>query len=159
MASESTQISRQQAELFQKDMKAIGLRVQFRIAQLQENSKAARAGKLMMWQSGISAAVPDGTESLLRVYGPAAGGFNLSRFKLPEMDSLYERILLMPDGEERDALFDRAKRIAVAYMPEKTTVHRVVSYMNHPGSSASHQPFIPGWYQMVDIDTGLASPR
>ena len=40
--------------------------------------------------------VPDGTESLLRMYGPGAGSFNLSRFKLPEMDALYEKILLMP---------------------------------------------------------------
>ena len=160
MASESTQISRQQAELFQKDMKAIGLKVEFRIALFQENSKAARAGKLMMWESGSYASVPDGTESLLRMYGPGAGSFNLSRFKLPAMDALYEKILLMPHGEEQDALFDRAKRIAVAYMPEKTTMHHVVSYMNHPWVIGFRiKPFIPGWYQMVDIDTSLAPPR
>ncbi len=160
LASEPTQLSRQNDELFKKDMEAIGLKVEFRIALWQENSKAARAGKLMMWQVGSYAVVPDGTESLLRMYGPGAGSFNLSRFKLPEMDSLYERILLMPDGEERDALFDQAKRIAVAYMPEKTILHQVVSYMNHPWVIGFRvKPFIPGWYHLVDIDTSIAPLR
>jgi hypothetical protein len=79
---------------------------------------------------------------------------------LPAMDALYEKISVMPDGPERDALFDHAKRIVVAYMPEKTTVHRVVSYMNHPWVIGYRiKPFIPGWYQMVDIDLSLAPPR
>jgi ABC-type transport system substrate-binding protein len=160
MATQPTQISRQDDELFKRDMEAIGLQVEFKTALWQQNAKAARAGKLMMWQVGSMASVPDGTESFLRLYGPAAGGFNFSRFKLPEMDALYEKILLMPDGEERDALFDQAKRIAVAYMPEKTTMHRVVSYMNHPWVIGFRiKPFIPGWYHMVDIDTSIAPPR
>jgi ABC-type transport system substrate-binding protein len=160
LATDPSQISRQFDELFQRDMQAIGLKVEFKVAQWQENSKAARAGKLMMWQLGTYVVTPDGTDSLLRLYGPAAGGFNQSRFKLPAMDALYEKILLLPDGPERDALFDQAKRLAIAYMPEKTTVHRVFSYMNQPWVIGYRiKPFIPGWYQMVDIDTSIAPPR
>ncbi len=159
-ATDPSQISRQFDELFQKDLQAIGLRVEFKVAQWQENAKASRAGKLMMWQLGTYVVAPDGTDSLLRLYGPAAGGFNQSRFKLPAMDALYERILLLPDGPERDALFDQAKRLAVAYMPEKTTVHRVFSYMNQPWVIGYRiKPFIPGWYQMIDIDTNIAPQR
>ena len=47
-----------------------------------ENLKAARAGKLMMWQLGYSSAAPDGQDALAALYGPAAGGQNLARFKL-----------------------------------------------------------------------------
>lgn len=160
VSTDPSQISRQMDELFQKDMQAIGLKVEFRVAQWQENAKASRAGKLMMWQLGTYVLAPDGTDSLIRFYGPAAGGNNQSRFKLPAMDALYEKISVMPDGPERDALFDRAKRIVVAYMPEKTTVHRVFSYMNHPWVIGYRiKPFIPGWYQMVDIDLSLAPSR
>ena len=160
VSTDPSQISRQMDELFQKDMQAIGLKVEFRVAQWQENAKASRAGKLMMWQLGTYVLAPDGTDSLIRFYGPAAGGNNQSRFKLPAMDALYEKISVMPDGPERDALFDQAKRIVVAYMPEKTTVHRVFSYMNHPWVIGYRiKPFIPGWYQMVDIDLSLAPSR
>lgn len=159
-ATEPSQISRQMDELFRKDMEAIGLRVEFKVAQWQENAKASRAGKLMMWQLGTYVVAPDGTESLLRFYGPAAGAANQSRFRLPAMDALYEKLVVMPDGPERDAVFDQAKRLAIAYMPEKTTVHRVFSYMNHPWVIGYRiKPFIPGWYQMVDIDLSLAPPR
>jgi len=160
VSTDPSQISRQMDELFQKDMQAIGLKVEFRVAQWQENAKASRAGKLMMWQLGTYVLAPDGTDSLIRFYGPAAGGNNQSRFKLPAMDALYEKISVMPDGPERDALFDQARRIVVAYMPEKTTVHRVFSYMNHPWVIGYRiKPFIPGWYQMVDIDLSLAPSR
>ncbi len=160
MATDPSQISRQFDQLFQKDMQAIGLKVEFKVAQWQENAKASRAGKLMMWQLGTFVVTPDGTDSLLRLYGPAAGGWNQSRFKLPAMDALYEKMLALPDGAERDALFDQAKRLVVAYMPEKTTVHRVFSYMNQPWVIGYRiKPFIPGWYQMVDIDTSIAPPR
>ena len=159
-STDPSQISRQMDELFQKDMQAIGLKVAFKVAQWQENAKASRAGKLMMWQLGTFIIAPDGTDSLIRFYGPAAGGNNQSRFKLPAMDALYEKISVMPDGPERDALFDQAKRLVVAYMPEKTTVHRVFSYMSQPWVVGYRiKPFIPGWYQMVDIDSSLAPPR
>ena len=75
-------------ELFQKDMQAIGLKVEFSAAHQQENAKASRAGKLVMWQLGACVLASDGTDSLIRSFGPAAGGNNQSRFKLPAMDSL-----------------------------------------------------------------------
>ncbi|HUP06191.1 MAG TPA: ABC transporter substrate-binding protein [Caldimonas sp.] len=159
LASEPGQISRQFDELFQSDMKAIGLRVAFDIAQWPEHNKAARAGALMMWQLGYGPITPDGVEALERLYGPAAGGYNLSRFDLPAMNTLYERLLAMPDGPERDALFVEAKRLAVAYMPEKTTLHRMSVYLSQPWLVGYRpKPFQTGWYHMVDIDAG-ASPE
>jgi ABC-type transport system substrate-binding protein len=160
MASDPAQISRQYNELLARDMEAIGLRIQFQIAPWQEIAKAARAGKTMMWQLGTYVLTPDALDSLGRFYSPAAGSNNLSRFKLQEMDDLYVRLATLPDGEERNALFDRAKRLVIAYMPEKTTVHRVFSYLNHPWLIGYRiKPFIPGWYQLVDIDTDLLPPR
>ena len=157
IASEPGQSSRQFDELFQSDMKAIGLRVSFDIAQWPEHAKAARAGSLMIWQLGYGPVTPDGVESLERLYGPAAGGFNLSRFDLPAMNALYERLLALPDGPEREALFLEAKRLAVAYMPEKTTVHRMFVYLSQPWLVGYRpNPFQTGWYHMVDVDPGAS---
>ncbi len=44
--------------------------------------------------------------------------------------------------------------------PRRPPCTAVVSYMNHPWVIGFRiKPFIPGWYQMVDIDTSLAPPR
>jgi hypothetical protein len=74
-------------ELFQQDMQAIGPKVEFRVGQWQENAKPSRPGKLMMWQLGTYVLAPDGTDSLIRFYGPAASGNYQSRFKLPALDA------------------------------------------------------------------------
>ena len=153
VASETDQLSRRYDELMQRDMDAIGLHVVFKPAQWPENAKAARAGKLMMWLLGYYAAAPDGLQALVRLYGPAAGGFNAGRFRLPAMDALYERLLALPDGPERMALFDEAKRLAVAYMPEKTLVHRITTDLTQPWLVGYRRPlFWSYWYHMVDIE-------
>ena len=153
VASETDQLSRRYDELMQRDMDAIGLHVVFKPAQWPENAKASRAGKLMMWLLGYYAGAPDGLQALVRLYGPAAGGFNAGRFRLPAMDALYERLLALPDGPERMALFDEAKRLAVAYMPEKTLVHRITTDLTQPWLVGYRRPlFWSYWYHMVDIE-------
>jgi len=151
MASKTDGNSRQYDELMQRNMKAIGLRIRFKVAQWPENAKAARAGKLMMWTQGYGSTAPDGLAAIERLYGPAAGGANLSRFRLPAMDALYDRLLALPDGPERLQAFHEAKELAVAYMPEKTTVHRVFSHMTQPWLLGYRPPLFGGrWFDLVD---------
>jgi ABC-type transport system substrate-binding protein len=158
IASDSSQSSRQNDELMRSDLKAIGLQVVFQIAQWPEHLKAAHVGSLMMWQLGYGVVKPDGLDSLERLYGPAAGGANLSRFNLPAMNKLYERMLGLPDGPEREALFVEAKRLAVAYMPEKTTVHRMFTYLNQPWLVGYRpKPFQTGWYHMIDLEPDVVA--
>jgi ABC-type transport system substrate-binding protein len=160
VATETDQLSRRYDDLMRRDMGAIGVRVVFRPAQWPENAKAARAGKLMIWQLGYYAGASDGLQALVRLYGPAAGGFNASRFRLPTMDALYERLLALPDGPERMALFDEAKRLAVAWMPEKTTVHRIATDLTQPWLLGYRRPvFWSDWYDRVDIEPAPARAR
>ena len=63
-ATTPDQRARQRDELRRKDMNALGIRVDFIPAKWPENLKNARAGKLMMWNLGYSAASPDGPPSL-----------------------------------------------------------------------------------------------
>ena len=106
-----------------------------------------------MWMLGSSASDPDGQDTLGRWYGPQSGEGNLARFKLPAFDRVYERMLSLPNGPEREALFLEAKRLAAAYMPYKVLVHRIANELLHPWVGGYRRtPFWNDWWQMVDVD-------
>lgn len=156
IATQPDQRSRELDELARKNLGAIGLRVVFEPAQWPENLKAARAGKLMVWALGGSAAGSDGQGALARYNSKQIGGQNMARFKLPAFDKLYERMSVIPDGPEREALFDEAKRIAVAYMPYKFRVIPIATDMAYPWLIGYRRPvFWNDWWQYVDIDESL----
>jgi len=152
-ATQPVQRSRQLNELWKKGWDAIGVRVEFIPAKWPENLKAARAGKLMMWGVGSLADVPDGQTMLARLYGPQTGTYNFARFRNAEVDAIYERLLILPDGPERLALYDRIKRISVAFMPYKYHVHRLVNDLAQPWLIGFRRPpFVLNWWEFVDID-------
>jgi ABC-type transport system substrate-binding protein len=153
VATQSDGRNRKIAEVLSKNMKALGIRTSFNIAQWPENLKAARAGKLAIWSLGGSAASPDGQGSLARYHSKQIGGQNMARFRLPAFDALYERMLVLPDGPEREALFDQAKKLAVAYMPYKFKLNRIATDMTQPWVIGYRRPvFWQEWWHYVDID-------
>ena len=153
MATQPSQETRRYDELMKRDMSAIGLRVVFHTAQWPEQYKAARAGKLMMWSVSGRAGSPDGIEGLLRYDGAAAGGINLARFNLPQMNEAIARLLALPDGPEREVVFEQAKRLCVAWMPYKLRTHLAFTALTQPGLVGYRRPlFWHNWFEMVDIE-------
>jgi ABC-type transport system substrate-binding protein len=147
------QLSREFETLWKRDMDALGIRAQSQIAKWPEQLKLARAGKLQIWGVGSSSAAPDGVGALQKLDSQQAGGQNLARFKNTRMDQLYDELQRMPDGPQRQALFDEAKRISVAYMPYRFLVHRISTDLWHPWVVGFRRPlFWQEWYHMVDID-------
>jgi ABC-type transport system substrate-binding protein len=154
MATQPDGLSRQRDELRKQNLDAIGVRLAYRPAKWPENLKAARAGKVMVWALGYSAAGADGQNSLQRYHSKQVGGQNMARFRLPAFDAIYDRMGSMADGAERLALFDEAKKLAIAYAPYKTMVHRIVNDMAQPTLIGYRRPlFWQDWWQYVDIDT------
>ena len=152
-ATESDQLKRKYDELWRKNMKAVGIRVVFQPAAWPENLKAMRAGKRMMWLLGGSAASSDGADTLSRFVSAQIGSQNMARFRHAEFDRLYDRLQVLPDGPEREALFLQAKRIAVAYMPYRFSVHRSEGDLLQPWVVGFRRPvFWQEWWHMVDID-------
>ena len=150
------QFTRGLEEIWQRDMQAIGLKVDLRIAKWPENLRTAQAGKAMIWDVASSSSQPDGQGALGRLYGPMSGGANLARFKNKQFDTIYEKMKALPDGPERLALFQEAKRIAVAYAPYKNHVHRYVTDMAHPWVQGYRRPvFHSDFWQYVDVDNSL----
>ncbi|MCW5633995.1 MAG: bicyclomycin resistance protein [Rubrivivax sp.] len=152
-ATQPDQQSRQLVELWQKNMTAIGLKIEFDTQKWPENLKASRTGKLMMWGVGWLAGNPDGDTFLALGYGPNIGGANHARFNLPAFNALYEKQRQMPDGPERVAVMQDAARLMVAYMPYKVHVHRYFTDLAHPWVVGYHRNiFVRDFFKYVDID-------
>jgi ABC-type transport system substrate-binding protein len=156
MGTQPSQFERQIEENWQKSLAAIGLRIRFDTAQWPVNYKAARAGKLQMWGLGATLTTPDGQAALVYMYGPSIGSQNLARFKLPAFDALYQRMLLLPNGPERAALFIEASKLVLAYMPYKFHVHRIYNDLSQPWITGFRQGlFRNEAWQFVEIDAAL----
>jgi ABC-type transport system substrate-binding protein len=153
MATQPDQLSRQLDEIWKRCMSAVGIRIDFRAAKWPENLKNSRAGKLMVWRVGWTAAQPDGDTFLALGYGPNKGQANHARFDLAEFNRIYARQRTLPDGPERDALFREAKRLFVAYMPYKFVGHRIETSVYHPWVIGFRRhPFMRDFWKYVDID-------
>ncbi len=154
-ATQPDQLSRQLIEQWKRNMDAIGVRMDFKVAKWPENLKSSRAGKLMMWGVGWSAGAPDGDTFLALVYGPNKGQANHARFDLRAYNELYERQRVLPDGPERQELMTQASMLAVAYMPYKFHVHRIWTDLYHPRVVGYHRNvFVREFFKYVDIAEG-----
>jgi ABC-type transport system substrate-binding protein len=152
-ASQPDQQSRELIGLWKKNMDALGVRIDFKIAKWPENLKSSRAGKLMMWGVGWSTTLPDGDTFLALGYGPNKGGANHARFDLPAFNKLYVQQKEMPDGPERLAVMADAKKLMIAYMPYKVHVHRIWTDLAQPWVKGYHRNIsVREFWKYVDVD-------
>ena len=152
MATQADGLGRQIDELWKKALDAVGVRVVFKPAKGPENLKAARAGKLMMWRVGSTATLSDGQQALQRLYGPESGQANIARFRLKAFDEVFDRLTLLPDGPEREAAFEQAKRLAVAYAPYRAHLHQYADVVAHPWLAGYRRPvFGYEFWNYVDV--------
>jgi len=159
-ATSPDQTSRQLSELWKKNMDALGLRIEFKVAKWPEQLKASRAGKLMMWGVGWSAGQPDADTFLALGYGANKGQANHARFDLKAFNEIYERQRMLPDGPERQALLDQAKKIMIAYMPYKVHVHRITTDLWHPWVLGfDRNIFVRDFWKYLDIDAAMQAKR
>ncbi len=129
--SPPTSFSRQEDELWKKNMDAIGIRFAFRHDRLQELRKMARLGRIPTRTDGWNADYPDAENFMQVLYGPNVGQENHARFRLPEFDRLYEAARALPDSPERTKLFDRMTQLVVAYAPWRLMEHRIEDHLQH----------------------------
>ncbi|MBK1615840.1 bicyclomycin resistance protein [Rubrivivax gelatinosus] len=152
-AMQSDATSRALAEQWQRNMAALGLRIEFEIATWAENLKRSRAGRLMMWGVGWMASEPDGDTFLALGYGPNAGQGNPSGFALPAFDRLYEHQRSLPDGPQRLAAMQAAQRLLLTYMPMKVHVHQLATDLAQPALQGYRRnPFVPNFWKYVDLE-------
>ena len=154
------QNSRQLTEQWKRNMDAINVRIDFKVAKWPEQLKASRTGKLMMWGVGWSAGQPDGDTFLALGYGPNKGQANHARFDLAAFNKLYEKQRVLPDGPERQAAMDEAKKLMVAYMPYKVHVHRIWTDLWQPWVKGYNRNiFVREFWKYVDIEAAEQAAR
>jgi ABC-type transport system substrate-binding protein len=154
MHTQGSSDSRERDEILKKNMDAIGIKVEFKIGKWPEQLKAARPGKLMLWQLGFSASNPDGGNILQLGTSNQVGQQNLARFRSAQFDKLYDQQSLMEDGPQRNALMKQAVKILIAYMPYKVRIHRIGTDLMQPWLIGYRRhPVAREFWKFIDIDT------
>ena len=145
--------ARQFDELWQRNMTAIGVRVEFRKDRLPELRKMARLGKIPLRADGWNADYPDGENFMQLLYGKNVGQENQARFNLPEFDRLYDEARRLPDGPPRNARFAQMTELVLAYAPWRMTFNRIEDQVLHPQvrDYAPH-PILSQVWRFVRVD-------
>jgi ABC-type transport system substrate-binding protein len=125
-------LERQYDELWQRNMSAIGIKIEFVTQKWPDLLKMARGGQLQMWQLGSRSGTTEGYGFLGLLYGGNAGLANLSRFKQPDFDRLYDASRKLPDGAERSKLVREMSQIVAAYAPWKINAYRYENVVVYP---------------------------
>jgi ABC-type transport system substrate-binding protein len=146
-------LARQQDELLQRNLAALGLRVEFSKQKWPDQLKAARLGQLQMWQAGNIGETPEGFGFLSLLYGENAGFSNLTRFKLPEYDRLYLQARALAESPERDKLMQRMTELIGIYVPWAVTIYRYENALVQPWLLGyKYNPIQQHPWQYLDID-------
>ena len=125
-------LERQYDELWQRNMSAIGVKIEFVTQKWPDLLKMARGGQLQMWQLGNRSTTTEGYGFLGLLYGPNAGLANLARFRQTDYDRLYLASRQLPDGPERAKMMREMSQIVAAYAPWKINAYRYENVMLYP---------------------------
>lgn len=156
LSSMPNQADRKHAELWERNLRAIGVRLRLNVANWPELLKQSLAGRLMMWGWTWQAG-PDCDSFIGLGYGPNRGQLNDARFDLPAYNRLYEAQRTLPDGPERLAAIRDAMKLLIAYAPYKFHVHRVENDLMHPWVTGFRRhPFTNRFFELIDIDPTYA---
>ncbi|HEX4522442.1 MAG TPA: ABC transporter substrate-binding protein [Casimicrobiaceae bacterium] len=144
-------ISRETQTLWKRDMDAIGIRIDFRVAPFQDFVKDLIAGKYQMSAAGFGG-VPTG-DGILELLDSRQPPFaNQSRFKLPEYDQWVDRFLQTPNPSEQVAAARRMNEMARAYMPLLPMIFRRENDFVQPWLLGFRPQVFGTYWQFMDID-------
>ncbi|MEN3026974.1 MAG: ABC transporter substrate-binding protein [Chlorobiota bacterium] len=107
------------AEAVQQQLRELGLRVELRQLNFPQHLSMVREGRSMFWRTNWIADYPDPENFLSLFYSPyrAPQGPNTTRFRSPEVDSLYERALSEADTARRFQFYRQMERIVLEEAP------------------------------------------
>jgi len=110
---QSQAISNTSMNWIERSFDAIGVQVEFRPADWARSREKLLTGNTQIYSSGWLADYPDPENFLFLLYGPesplvcACDGVNNGNYANDEYDALFERVRVMPRGEQRQALVAR----------------------------------------------------
>lgn len=132
MASTPTTRDREIDEIWQRNLKAVGIRVDFMKQKWPDLLKMGKAGQLQFWRIGWINAYAEGDAFAQLLYGGNIGQTNYSRFDLPAYDELYRQSRRLPDGTERNRLYRKMAELVAAYNPWVLHVYPIENTLVQP---------------------------
>ncbi len=155
MASDPSAISRQYNELWQRSLKAVGIKVEFDVQRFQDMLKAALAGQLQMARFYDFGNTAD--DIMQDFYGPNVGASgNIARFSNAQFDALYVQTRRVSEGVERDKLYEEMTTLLAVYSPWCLDAFRLSDTVVAPqmrGYVKSAHYTYPPW-EYLDIEMG-----
>lgn len=110
--------SRQEADFYQEQLRVLGVELAVQQLTFAEYLRREHDGETQVFWAGWVIDYPDAQNFLQLFYGPnQCPGINATNYQNPEFDRLYERIVTMPDGPERTALYERMADLVMADCP------------------------------------------
>lgn len=116
-------LGRDLGALWLRDLAAVGIKARVTAMEPTALRKAALSGRLMAWQTSLTAGSPDPAEFLALGASALVGKANLTGFQLAAFDQSYDQSEAMAPGAERDHQVAKADRLLQAYLPCKPHVH------------------------------------
>ncbi len=158
MGTSPSALDRQYNELWQRNLNAVGIKIEFVNQKFGDLLKMARAGQLQMWALGNISSTPEGYQFLALLYGGYSGLSNLGRFRQPDFDRVYDLSRSLPDSPERTKYFREMSQIVSAYAPWMLNAFRFENIAVYPWVTGfKYNPFQNHPWLYYDID--LKMPR
>ena len=148
-----TQEYRQQAELFVKSLRDVGLCASAVGVIFNDLLKDKKVRNYVTAMSAWIADYPDAQNFLQLLYGPNTGQSNEAEFKLPAFDALYRKSLAVPDSPGRNQIYREMNRLLLAYAPWQLGVHRIFNHLQWPWVKGyKKHPILYTNFKYLDID-------
>ena len=93
----------------EKNLDAIGVKVEFKVSNFADNLKEATQCKHMMWGGAWIADYPEGENFAQLLYGPNAQQGNLSCYTSKAYDALYQTAMKLPP-QQRTPYYEQMNR-------------------------------------------------
>ena len=147
----SSPASREISILWKKDMRALGIRLDFHVTPFQDLVKEIESAKFQVCFIGFGGQ-PSGYLELFQLYGKAPRTTNISRFRSPTYDALMEDFLRSERPEEQIALARKMGEIASAYQPILSALFRLENDYVQPWLQGYSPPLFNTYWKYLDID-------
>jgi ABC-type transport system substrate-binding protein len=141
-------------EIWKRALDSIGIRGDFPVGSFADNLKAAYRCELMMWGLGGTASIPDGIDFLDSYYGPNAGrGANRACYESKTYDAMYEKARILPEGPERQELYNKMMRQIEADTAMSLNLWRVRNWLIQPWVKGfKKHPIVYGDWRYLDSE-------
>ena len=150
----TTPEDRERDDLIRKNLRTVGIRVEFVNRKWAGLLKMARAGQLQAWMLGLFPVSADAV--MLTLYGPNAGSNNLARFRNAEFDALYRQSKQAPSAEERRRAYQRMAQIVGVWNPWGLRVYAIRSALVRPWVQGfQRNPHFFQVWRFCDVDVAL----